>query len=195
MSAPLVYLSGELTLKIFIHSPGTGKTTTLVEAIHQVVLADPNNRVLVCAPSNTATDLIASRLVTWHNNRELIRLSAPSRSYDALLPQLRNFSPAVDRRFTTPPKDELKKFRIVVSTCYYASIPRALGVQDHFTHVFVDEAGNASEPELMVALLQNAGNKTNVVLSGDVRTFVTIFAGNSMLTAVLANAIRPYCSV
>lgn len=175
--------------------PGTGKTTTLVEAIHQVVLADPKNRVLVCAPSNTATDLIASRLVEWHNNREIIRLNAPSRAYDALLPNLREFSPAVGRKFSTPPKDELKKFRIVVSTCYYASIPRALGIEDHFTHIFVDEAGNASEAELMVALLQNTSKKTNIVLSGDVSAFVATLVERSNLIVLLANATRPYCSV
>ncbi|HFA51053.1 MAG TPA: AAA family ATPase, partial [Bacteroidetes bacterium] len=40
--------------------PGTGKTTTLVQAVKQLCLVE--NTVLVCAPSNTATDLLTERL-------------------------------------------------------------------------------------------------------------------------------------
>lgn len=41
--------------------PGTGKTTTLIEAIYQLVKAD--EKVLVAAPSNTAVDNIAKGLL------------------------------------------------------------------------------------------------------------------------------------
>ncbi|MEO1261385.1 MAG: AAA domain-containing protein [Bacteroidota bacterium] len=45
-----------------IHGPpGTGKTTTLVQAIK--LLTKTEHTVLVCAPSNTATDLLTERLV------------------------------------------------------------------------------------------------------------------------------------
>lgn len=40
--------------------PGTGKTTTVVQAIRQLVKEEPN--ILVCAPSNPAVDLLAERL-------------------------------------------------------------------------------------------------------------------------------------
>lgn len=44
-----------------IHGPpGTGKTTTLVETIHQLVKRE--SQVLVCAPSNAACDLLAEKL-------------------------------------------------------------------------------------------------------------------------------------
>jgi len=44
-----------------IHGPpGTGKTTTLVEAIK--VLSDMHRQVLVCAPSNAAVDLLAEKI-------------------------------------------------------------------------------------------------------------------------------------
>ncbi|KAG8730766.1 hypothetical protein FRC10_002366 [Ceratobasidium sp. 414] len=158
--------AGDLPFIIF-GPPGTGKTTALVEAIHQIVLSSHKHRVLVCAPSNTATDLIATRLVKMHNPNELLRMNAPARVYDSLPPELRKYSLAEDKKFKSPPKHELEKFRIVISTCYYASIPRALGVQNHFTHIFVDEAGHATEPEVMVAVLQNAGPETNVIMCGD----------------------------
>ena len=40
--------------------PGTGKTTTLVQAVR--LLCQTENTVLVCAPSNAATDLLTERL-------------------------------------------------------------------------------------------------------------------------------------
>ncbi|KAG9120974.1 hypothetical protein FRC07_003275, partial [Ceratobasidium sp. 392] len=153
---------------IIFGPPGTGKTTALVEAIHQIVLSNPKHRVLVCAPSNTATDLITTRLSKMHSPSELLRLNAPARFYDTLPVDLRRYSVIDDgKKFKSPPKNELEKFRMVLSTCYYASIPQALGIKNHFTHIFVDEAGHATEPEVMVAVLQNAGPETNVIMCGD----------------------------
>ncbi|QRV83269.1 hypothetical protein RhiJN_11285 [Ceratobasidium sp. AG-Ba] len=158
--------AGDVPFVIF-GPPGTGKTTALVEAIHQVLVTKPKSRVLVCAPSNSATDIIAMRLCKMHNPNELLRLNAPARVVDSLPPDLRRYSIVEDKKFKSPPKHELVKFRVVVSTCYYASIPRALGIENHFTHIFVDEAGHATEPEVMVAVLQNAGPKTNIIMCGD----------------------------
>lgn len=60
------------------------------------------------------------------------------------------------------------KFRVVVSTCMSASIPYGIGVRrGHFTHIFIDEAGQATEPEAMIPIKDNADSATNVILSGD----------------------------
>ena len=37
----------------------------------------------------------------------------------------------------------------------------------HFTHIFVDEAGQATEPEVMIGIKTMADNDTNIILSGD----------------------------
>ena len=65
-----------------IHGPpGTGKTTTLVQAIRETIRCE--RRVLVCAPSNTAVDLLTEKLAERGVN--VIRLGNPSRVSDLLL--------------------------------------------------------------------------------------------------------------
>ena len=61
--------------------PGTGKTVTIVEAIKQVWKTDPDSRIVVSAPSNTAADLLAVRLVgdMGTEDQQILRLLAPSR--------------------------------------------------------------------------------------------------------------------
>ena len=65
-----------------IHGPpGTGKTTTLVQAILETMRRE--RRVLVCAPSNTAVDLLTEKLAERGVN--VIRMGNPSRVSDLLL--------------------------------------------------------------------------------------------------------------
>src|SRR5262249_37190434 len=57
-----------------IHGPpGTGKTTTLVEAITHTVSAE--KQVLVCAPSNAAVDLLTDKL--HEKGLDVIRIGHP----------------------------------------------------------------------------------------------------------------------
>jgi len=60
----------------FIHGPpGTGKTTTLVQAITATVKEE--KQVLVCAPSNAAVDLLADKLSEQGMN--VLRIGHPAR--------------------------------------------------------------------------------------------------------------------
>ena len=61
--------------------PGTGKTTTLVEAIYETLRRE--NQVLVCAQSNMAVDWISERLVDRGLN--VLRLGNPVRVDDKML--------------------------------------------------------------------------------------------------------------
>jgi superfamily I DNA and/or RNA helicase len=54
------HILGTVDVSVVHGPPGTGKTTTLVEAIR--LLSHKENNILVCAPSNPATDLIAEKL-------------------------------------------------------------------------------------------------------------------------------------
>lgn len=65
-----------------IHGPpGTGKTTTLVQAI--LTTLQTQKRLLVTAPSNTAVDLLTEKLANEGVN--VIRIGNPSRVSDVLL--------------------------------------------------------------------------------------------------------------
>lgn len=68
-------------LAILHGPPGTGKTTTLVEAIIQTIKNEP--QVLVCAPSNAAVDLLAEKLT--EKNIRVVRVGHPARITDEIL--------------------------------------------------------------------------------------------------------------
>ena len=73
--------------------PGTGKTTTLVEAIYETLRREP--QVLVCAQSNMAVDWISEKLVDRGLN--VLRIGNPSRVNDKML------SFTYERRFENHP--------------------------------------------------------------------------------------------
>ena len=47
--------------------PGTGKTTTMIEALYQLICTNPTTRLLVTAPSEIACDILAERLLLCFN--------------------------------------------------------------------------------------------------------------------------------
>lgn len=73
--------------------PGTGKTTTLVEAIHETLQRE--SQVLVCAQSNMAVDWIAEKLVD--RGISVLRIGNPTRVNDKML------SFTYERRFEAHP--------------------------------------------------------------------------------------------
>lgn len=73
--------------------PGTGKTTTLVEAIYETLRKE--SQVLVCAQSNMAVDWISEKLVDRGLN--VLRIGNPSRVNDKML------SFTYERRFESHP--------------------------------------------------------------------------------------------
>ena len=73
--------------------PGTGKTTTLVEAIRETLMRE--SQVLVCAQSNMAVDWISEKLVDRGIN--VLRIGNPTRVNDKML------SFTYDRRLESHP--------------------------------------------------------------------------------------------
>ncbi len=73
--------------------PGTGKTTTLVEAIYETLYRE--NQVLVCAQSNMAVDWISEKLAD--RGVSVLRIGNPTRVNDKML------SFTYERRFESHP--------------------------------------------------------------------------------------------
>ncbi len=87
----------------FIHGPpGTGKTTTLIQAISQTIKDE--KQVLVCAPSNAAVDLLVDKLSEL--GLRALRIGHPARVTEQSL------SKTLDYRISTHPDyKELRNLR------------------------------------------------------------------------------------
>lgn len=134
----------------------------------QLLRKDDNVKILACAPSNSAADLIAERLLKQLKPKQILRVYAPSRSPALSAPLVLTCAYKEGGSFAIPPASHTMSFRVVVTTCvgaafaYNTSVPAG-----HFDWIFVDEAGQGTEPEIMVPIKGMSGPRTNVVLSGD----------------------------
>ncbi|NXT73720.1 SDE3 helicase, partial [Zapornia atra] len=158
--------------------PGTGKTVTLVEAIKQVWTCFKDAQVLACAPSNSAADLLCQRLIKDIAPRHIYRLIASSRNYWDVPADIRPCCNWDDKQgcYVYPSKEHLGRYRILITTLVTAGrLVSANFPPGFFSHVFIDECGQAVEPESVVAiagLLTAMDLKTNpnggqLVLAGD----------------------------
>ncbi|KAK5941799.1 hypothetical protein PMZ80_005750 [Knufia obscura] len=80
------FAMASLDLALIHGPPGTGKTSTIVELILQLLKQD--QRVLVCGPSNISVDNIVERLVASSPSTPIVRMGHPAR----LLPIVLNHS-------------------------------------------------------------------------------------------------------
>nr|XP_054752210.1 RNA helicase Mov10l1-like [Lytechinus pictus]XP_054752211.1 RNA helicase Mov10l1-like [Lytechinus pictus] len=165
-SAVMRILKGEgrPTPYILFGPPGTGKTITIVETILQIHKHVPSSRILACTPSNSAADLLAERL---HQSGavkkvDMVRLNSFRRS-DMNIPE------CIHQYCSNG--EELRAVghhRIIISTCSTGGQFYSLGLKPgHFSHVIVDEAGQATEPETLIGIGQSAGLDGQIVLAGD----------------------------
>ncbi|XP_029472882.1 RNA helicase Mov10l1 isoform X1 [Rhinatrema bivittatum] len=159
-------LGGECrpTPYILFGPPGTGKTVTLIEAVLQIHYSLSDSRIMICAPSNSATDLVCLRL---HESQMLepgamVRVNASSRIEETIHDAVKPYCKDGEDIW------KASRFRIVICTCSSAGMFYQIGLRiGHFTHIFVDEAGQASEPECLIPLGLMSEENGQVVLAGD----------------------------
>ncbi|KAJ3024756.1 UNVERIFIED_CONTAM: Helicase MOV-10 [Siphonaria sp. JEL0065] len=153
--------------------PGTGKTKTLVEAVKTLLDVQPNSRVLICAPSNAAVDILTHRLSTSALGgpgglppSQMLRVNAYTRSKESVPVYLESYCKYDDvKKIYVIPTTQLslKQYRVVCSTLFTASALMGMGAFDPvvgpggelnnwFTHIFVDEAGHSTETELWAGI-------------------------------------------
>ncbi len=136
--------------------------------MEQLLQRHPEAHILACAPSNKAADLIAQKLLHL-SPIDLFRLNSLSRKYGDLPKTLRKFSLVNGNlTFAMPVLEDVLKHRVVVCTCVSAGALAGLGVKPgHFGWIFIDEAGQATEPDTMIPIKGLTDNQTNVILAGD----------------------------
>ena len=155
----------------------------MCETVRQLV-NDPefNGAILLCAPSDSAADILALRLKAQFSPTEMLRLNDYSRTFAEVPQELMAYC-YVDREiFNLPPFPTLMAYKIVVTTCRaadtlvqarltnadLASLERIiesmihpyLGKGNytkrspilHWAALLVDEAAQATEPEILIPL-------------------------------------------
>ncbi|KAJ6478594.1 P-loop containing nucleoside triphosphate hydrolase protein [Mycena vitilis] len=158
--------------------PGTGKTRTTVETVLQILRFHPEASIILCAPSNPATDTLIMRLRSTLLPHEMFRLNDPNRTFAEVPLSIRQYCYVENDKFALPAWDVLLRYRVVVCSCLDAGIlvdahctnnalarleadivgslhPRRRlkePIMPHWTHLLIDEAAQAAEPELLIPM-------------------------------------------
>ncbi|CAG9789159.1 unnamed protein product [Diatraea saccharalis] len=156
--------------------PGTGKTMTIVEAIIQLVLKKANNRILVCTNSNMAADHIALMLLNYNKrlniNNFILRANSQTREWTVMPTELHPVSNGTSyENFYAVDNHQMASYRIVVTTLSHAakySSDRSQRTHKlQMSHLFIDEAAQASEPEALIPITGLLAASGKLVLAGD----------------------------
>ncbi|XP_072375647.1 putative helicase mov-10-B.1 [Diabrotica undecimpunctata] len=161
---------------IIFGPPGTGKTITIVESVYQIWKNFPKSRILICAPSNAATNEVAVRLRKIIPKTEIFRLLGAAYSQNKVeLQGLEDIVNIEHGEFFMPSMQDLLKYRILLTTIVTSARLVNGGVPpNHFSHIFIDESGYATETQTLIpiaGILSNSEQNDNVmaqvVLAGD----------------------------
>lgn len=156
---------------------------TIVEAVCQLWKLKPKSHILISTSSNSACNEIASRLLKYIPNTDILRLFAGSQASktDLIDEDVLEASNLESGDHFYPCLDELYQFRIILCTlCVAGRLGLANIDPRHFSHVFIDECGSATEPEALIPIVGiiTAKNRIlgNIVLAGDPRQLGPILA-------------------
>ncbi|XP_058123819.1 probable RNA helicase armi [Anopheles ziemanni] len=205
---------------IIFGPPGTGKTITTIELIHQLALNSPDSRLIVATPSNSAAYLITERLAVAGVLKpgDFIRLVSTNQVERESIPEhLAPFCATVDiseernssgETLVTESGLRMKcqakhigRHRVTISTCSGIGVLMQLRfARNHFTHVIIDEAGQSSEPEVLIPISLINQTVGSVTLVGDPKQLgptILSFEGKAYgydipLLERLLNTARPY---
>jgi helicase MOV-10 len=117
----------------------------------------PTKRILACAPSDAAADVLALRLVDKLPTNSLFRLNWWQRPMQSVPTALLAVShQASNGTFDLHPLATMLSFSVVVCTCHTAGALGLLGEDIKFDLVIVDEASQATEGEVSIVLYHHA---------------------------------------
>ena len=183
-------------MQLYSYITYIGKTVTLVETIKQLTKKfdsrPGDDRILVCAPSNTAADLLIARLSDTFNSHEMCRVMSFQRTpgeVSNVVMDYSNYDQSI-RGFSVPPLEKLKTYKVIVTTLMMSGKLYNFGLDEHsFSAVVVDEAGHAWEPEICCTfpfLLKPSGL---LVLAGDPQQLGPVTYSDSSLNVSMLERI------
>ncbi|XP_077506019.1 putative helicase MOV-10 isoform X3 [Amblyomma americanum] len=137
----------------------------------------PSSRILVVSPSNSATDFLAEQLLDHLNPSQMFRLYSSAMHPDKISKKLHKYSNYTEHEEEVQEDlPSLSSFKVIVTTLVTSAklMKARLGV-NRFTHIIVDEAGQALEPECIIPLVGLmspwnpgcTGTGGHVILAGD----------------------------
>jgi superfamily I DNA and/or RNA helicase len=106
----------------------------------------PSKKVLACAPSDAAADVICQRLTNYFSNKQLLRLNWWQRLPDSVPINIRNYTTSFSSEsFDLPDLTKLKTYDIIVATCGAAgslrySFLRSSALAAHKSSTVIKEA-------------------------------------------------------
>ncbi|PON68216.1 hypothetical protein PanWU01x14_097760 [Parasponia andersonii] len=140
------------------------------EAVIQIYEAFPDSRILICAPYNSACDVLMRGLMEVLPESDMFRANAAFREIeevpDDILPSC--YYMEENQCFSCPSYEELTCVRVIFSTFMSSFRMQNEGLpKGHFSHIFMVDASFATEPESMVPLANFVDSETIVVISGE----------------------------
>ncbi|XP_073813654.1 uncharacterized protein isoform X2 [Musca autumnalis] len=161
---------------IIFGPPGTGKTTTLVEAVLQVLNRNSNTKILITASSNSACDELALRLCKVLPDIDLPRtiVRIYSKSSEVRMETIDDLLLDHSNMYSTqfyPAIDILHQYRIVICTMSIVAklatggFGRLGGTK--FSHMFIDEVAASTECEALSAMSVILCPETCLIIAGD----------------------------
>ncbi|XP_033629468.1 helicase with zinc finger domain 2-like [Asterias rubens] len=154
---------------VLVYGPfGTGKTHTLATAVKKTLQLRPDAKILICTRSNSAADLyITEHLHNETRGSKILRIYAKNRDIKSINLKVKPYV-RVDGEgnIRIPKTAEIKTFSVVIMTLASSHILLSGQLKGHFSHILVDEAGQALETETLQPLTLATAN-TCVVLAGD----------------------------
>lgn len=162
---------------ILFGPPGTGKTATLVETITQLWNQSSKypTKILACAPSNATVDAITVSLLKYIPSEHILRLYPTHRSFNSIpneILQAKCFNKGTDNQCANLKPHQLKKPTVIITTLVGSSrlVTAGLNYGPHFSHIIVDECGQAIEPEALIPIVGLGSltpEPTRIILAGD----------------------------
>lgn len=153
----------------------TGKTSTLVAAILRL-LCKKRKKILVCAPTNMIADTFAKKLMKFVDHNKILRLISPSRDTTKIDKELSEVTekPRTNAGYLDHDTSEnltaeqFQRFPVVICTLRFVpTMTKKYNLSNrHFSHIFIDEAGQCPEMDCWLPLHFLASENTKLILAG-----------------------------